>query len=108
MVCSGVAVRRTSLRRFWVVWLCVAVLAPPIVLAARGLPAEAAESVKVTAGAVTAPVAFTSNASTDTTGRDLAVSSPLSDGRRLWAMGDTFESVPFQSGLHSTTAAFTN
>lgn len=45
---------------------------------------------------------------TDNTLRDLGLSTGLSDGRRLWALGDTFEWQPAQSGVHPTTAAFTN
>src|SRR5688500_219426 len=43
----------------------------------------------------------------DRTLRDLGMSTGLSDGRRLWAFGDTFEWEPPQSGVHPDTAAFT-
>lgn len=78
------------------------------IVAALATTSSAHALVTVTAtGNATAPASFSP---TDTTMRDFGGSTSLSDGRRLWAFGDTFEpgadATP-QSTVHSNTAAVT-
>lgn len=54
-------------------------------------------------GDASSPTAFSPP---DSTLRDLGISTKLSDGRRLWVFGDTFEpGAARQSAVHSNTAA---
>jgi hypothetical protein len=98
--------RRTAVRLTTTVAVVVAALMAQVFVA----PAASAAPPPVTAqGNVPPGTQFAlADGTTDNTLRDLGLSTGLSDGRRLWALGDTFEPHPAQSGVHPNTAAFTN